>query len=166
MKGAGSGRAPALRRRLVNLGFLGPEPFCGKDPAFEGWISLDFLGFSRPNRDLSMGYTGFSLKSFSWPFCPWAFEAAGRTAADEAMRKRRGVHRASLTWILIFCSLLSSRPVYRTASIQSCDCAGAAEDEAVRDLNARKWRTFREGFAEMSGGQSGYLSRPDRIDAC
>jgi hypothetical protein len=22
----------------------------------EGWISLDFLGFSRPNRDFSMGY--------------------------------------------------------------------------------------------------------------
>jgi hypothetical protein len=25
---------------------------------------LDFLGFSRPNRDLSMGYIGFSLAEF------------------------------------------------------------------------------------------------------
>jgi hypothetical protein len=48
---------------------------------------LDFLGFSRPNRDLSMGYTGFSLKNFSWPLCPWAFAAAERKAASEAMRK-------------------------------------------------------------------------------
>jgi hypothetical protein len=26
---------------------------------------LDFLGFSRPNRDLSMGCAGFSAKAFS-----------------------------------------------------------------------------------------------------
>jgi hypothetical protein len=30
------------------------------------WISLDFLGFSRPNLDLSMGYTRFSAEGF---FC-------------------------------------------------------------------------------------------------
>jgi hypothetical protein len=36
-----------------------------KTPAFEGWKSLDFLGFSRPKRDFSMGYTGFSLEQFS-----------------------------------------------------------------------------------------------------
>jgi hypothetical protein len=29
---------------------------------------LDFLGFSRPKRDLSMGYAGFSLKNFSSRF--------------------------------------------------------------------------------------------------
>jgi hypothetical protein len=27
-----------------------------KGPDYEGWISLDFLGFSRQNLDLSMGY--------------------------------------------------------------------------------------------------------------
>jgi hypothetical protein len=79
---------------------------------------LDFLGFSRAKRDLSMGYTGFSLKNFSWPFCPLgAFEAAERKAAGEAMRKRRSVHRASLTWILIFCNRLSPRPFPPAASI-------------------------------------------------
>jgi hypothetical protein len=36
-----------------------------KAPAFGGWKSLDFLGFSRPNRDFSMGYTGFSAKKIS-----------------------------------------------------------------------------------------------------
>jgi hypothetical protein len=38
--------------------FLVPDRIAAKTPAFEGWISLDFLGFSRPNRDLSMSYTG------------------------------------------------------------------------------------------------------------
>jgi hypothetical protein len=45
---------------LARLGFLGPGHFAMKTPAFERWISLDFLGFSRPKRDLSMGYTRFS----------------------------------------------------------------------------------------------------------
>jgi hypothetical protein len=36
-----------------------------------GWIPLDFLGFSRPNRDFSMGYTDFHGKEFfSFPFPP------------------------------------------------------------------------------------------------
>jgi hypothetical protein len=32
--------------------------FRSKTPVFRCLISLDFLGFSRPKRDLSMGYTG------------------------------------------------------------------------------------------------------------
>jgi len=60
-KGRGGGAAA----HPVDLDFLGPWPFRCEDPDFEGWISLDFLGFSRPNRDLSMGYTGFSLENFS-----------------------------------------------------------------------------------------------------
>src|ERR1700722_3238266 len=36
------------------------------------WI---FLGFSRANRDLSMGYTGFSSENFSFRFCPRGFYA-------------------------------------------------------------------------------------------
>jgi hypothetical protein len=38
--------------------------------AYDRWISLDFLGFSRPNLDLSMGYGGFSLEVFSSRFFP------------------------------------------------------------------------------------------------
>jgi hypothetical protein len=38
------------------LGFLGASPFRYESPDFGGWISLDFLGFSRANRDFSMGY--------------------------------------------------------------------------------------------------------------
>jgi hypothetical protein len=33
-----------------------------KTPDYEGWISLDFLGFSRPNRDFSMGYARSSWR--------------------------------------------------------------------------------------------------------
>jgi hypothetical protein len=50
--------------------------FALKTPDSGGWNSLDFLGFSRPNRDISMGYTGFSLKQFFAALFPLrAFEA-------------------------------------------------------------------------------------------
>jgi hypothetical protein len=44
------------------LDFLGGAPFRCENAGFWDWKSLDFLGFSRSNRDFSMGYTGFSLK--------------------------------------------------------------------------------------------------------
>jgi hypothetical protein len=50
--------------------FLVPDRFAAKTPAYEGWISLDFLGFSRLKRDLSMGYAGFSLEDVSVWFFP------------------------------------------------------------------------------------------------
>jgi hypothetical protein len=45
--------------------FLGPSRFSVKTPAYEGWKSLDFLGFSRQNRVISMGCAGFSTDVFS-----------------------------------------------------------------------------------------------------
>ena len=36
--------------------FLAHGRFVAKTPANEGWIYLDFLGFSRQNRDFSLGY--------------------------------------------------------------------------------------------------------------
>jgi hypothetical protein len=49
------------------LGFLGSPRFPAKTPDFEAWKSLDFLGFSRPNRDFSMGCEGFSVKKIRAP---------------------------------------------------------------------------------------------------
>ena len=49
------GRAATLVRS-IRLGFLRSWPFRCEAPAYERWIVLDFLGFSRPNRDFSMGY--------------------------------------------------------------------------------------------------------------
>jgi hypothetical protein len=48
------------------LGFLGTSPFCREGPNFGGWNFLDFLGFSRPNRAISMDYTGFSREVISF----------------------------------------------------------------------------------------------------
>jgi hypothetical protein len=50
-----------------DLGFLGSSRFAAKTPDFGGWILLDFLGFSRENLDLSIGYADFS-QFFLFPF--------------------------------------------------------------------------------------------------
>jgi hypothetical protein len=52
-----------------SLGFLGTSPFRRETLGFVGWKSLDFLGFSGPNRELSMGYTRFSVEHFFLRFC-------------------------------------------------------------------------------------------------
>jgi hypothetical protein len=64
-----------------------------KAPVFEGWKSLDFLGFSRPNRDFSMGYAGFSLKEISRALL--SPESSGGTGASGlGTQKRRIAHGA------------------------------------------------------------------------
>jgi hypothetical protein len=47
------------------LGFLGGWPFRYETPVFSCLIFLDFLAFSRPNRDLSMSYAAFSQEKKS-----------------------------------------------------------------------------------------------------
>jgi len=102
-------------RRVVqsgrpDLGFLEPSPFCCEDPDFGGWNSLDFLGFSRPNRDFSMGYADKSGKVFSSRFCRQ--ETAIKTVSPRfGMRKRRIAHGASLTIFLILCKILPSEAI-------------------------------------------------------
>jgi hypothetical protein len=55
------------------LGFLGSWLFRCENPDYESWISLDFLGFSRPNIDFSMGYVGFlAEENFSRSFAAGA----------------------------------------------------------------------------------------------
>jgi hypothetical protein len=70
------GRPSAVRP--IGLGFLGPGHFNEKGPVYRYRISLDSLGFSRPKRDLSMGYAGFSLADFYSSLFPHAFRSAGR----------------------------------------------------------------------------------------
>ena len=60
------GEAFVGRHRSVWV-FLGPPHFGAETSVYEGWISLDFLGFSRPNPDLSMGCAGFSAEVFLEP---------------------------------------------------------------------------------------------------
>jgi hypothetical protein len=50
--------------------FLARRRLPAKTPDYAYWFSLDSLGFSRVNRDLSMGYADFRGKKFSWRFSP------------------------------------------------------------------------------------------------
>jgi hypothetical protein len=75
--------------------FLAGRRFTAKTVVYEGWIVLDFLGFSRPNRDLSMGYAEKARQIFFAALC-LAFEAPGRATAVVAMRKGRIGHQVSL----------------------------------------------------------------------
>jgi hypothetical protein len=54
----------------VDLGFLGSSRFAAKTPVNAYWVSLDFLGFSRPDLDLSMGYTHISAEISSRALSP------------------------------------------------------------------------------------------------
>jgi hypothetical protein len=96
------------------LEFLGARLFRFENPRFRGWISLDFLGFPwilSYERDLSMGYAGFSLKSFSWPLLP--FGQSKRRDERSPARLCRSAEvfiEQALTHILIFCNSLSPRP--------------------------------------------------------
>jgi hypothetical protein len=80
----------------VNLGFLAPGRLTAKTPIYRYWISLDFLGFSRPNRDLSMGLNAiFAERIFPRAF-PLSFEAREREPTVLVIRKRRIAHGAKL----------------------------------------------------------------------
>jgi hypothetical protein len=82
-------RAASVARSV--LGFLGGSPFRLKRPAFEAWISLDFLGFSRQNRVFSMGYAGSSLKKF-------CARLSGRWAARRRAQAFLGCGRRDWSW--------------------------------------------------------------------
>src|SRR3984957_146613 len=88
--------------------FLAPSHFAAKTPADECWIVLDFLGFSRPNLDFSMGYEDFSGKNFSLSLS--AGGDAGTGTCGLSLRKGRIVHGASLIHFLIFCKRLPPPP--------------------------------------------------------
>jgi hypothetical protein len=67
--------------------FLARRRCAANTPDFGGWISLDFLGFSRANRDLSMGYADKSEKVFFIPLFVAVKEPSQRLAHDLAWRR-------------------------------------------------------------------------------
>jgi hypothetical protein len=95
--------------------FLARSRFAAKTTDYERWISLDFLGFSRPNRDFSMGYTDFSAKNFSSCFLCGVGDARSAGVAF-GMRTNRTVHGAKLTLISDY---LQSNVVARAVSQSS-----------------------------------------------
>jgi hypothetical protein len=102
----------------ANLEFLESSGFRSESVFESYWISLDFLGFSRPNRAFSMGYEAIRLEnSFLTVF------ARGRRAKAAAPPARlfsvrafpehsisRAFHRRSLTSFLIFSNILRQYP--------------------------------------------------------
>ena len=87
--------------------FLAPHLFAAKTPVYERWISLDFLGFSRPNLGFSMGCADFSAKKFSRRFCR---SVEARNGSLRFAYGARIAHRPSLTEFRIFCNRLWSEP--------------------------------------------------------
>ena len=84
------------------LDCLDPGRFRFGRPRFEGWKSLDFLGFSRSNRDFSMGCARFSATRISPAF-------PGRRGPRNGVNGpgvKRIDHQASLSWLLISCKRL------------------------------------------------------------
>jgi hypothetical protein len=75
--------------------------FVAKTPDYAAWICLDFLGFSRPNRDLSIGYVEKAWKIFSRASPP-NVSGAATGGYGFGGRKRRIAHNASLSYFLIF----------------------------------------------------------------
>jgi hypothetical protein len=93
--------------------FLARDRLTAKTLGYEGWKSLDFLGFSRRNLAFSMGYTGFSPKeNFARPFRP-----RGRGAAPASsfltVRKRRITHGTSVSYFLISATKLPPNARHR-----------------------------------------------------
>jgi hypothetical protein len=54
--------------RSILFGFSWRLAFSPQKARFKAWISLDFLGFSRPKGVFSMGYDGFSRKKICRAF--------------------------------------------------------------------------------------------------
>src|ERR1700735_5198707 len=68
--------------------FLAGRCFSSKTVDSGGWICLDFLGFSRPNPDFSMGYSDKRRQKFF----PAVWGPSKRQRAEDTMRKARIVH--------------------------------------------------------------------------
>ncbi len=84
---------------------MAPGRFAAKAPIYGGWISLDFLGFSRKNLDLSMRYGGFSAEIFSSRL---SLTLAALERDTPVLKDRRAeIHRATLLCFLFLRNLLS-----------------------------------------------------------
>jgi hypothetical protein len=101
--------SPATGRTLIRSiwVFLARGRFAAKAPFGTSWILLDFLGFSRPNRDFSMGYARFGGKNFSPSFSA-GVGAPERAPAVLAWGCAGLFIGASLIQFLISCNELSS----------------------------------------------------------
>ena len=103
---------------------------------------MDFLGFSRSNRDFSIGYADFCEKNFSWAFSLALRGADTEEPAVEAMRKRRKVHGAKLNLISDFLQSIVVRAVafLALAPRLECDANPIAGSKKAYGLSVRATR--------------------------
>jgi hypothetical protein len=80
---------------------LAQSRFAMKTPIYRYWFFLDFLGFSRPNLDLSIGYGDLRAKKFRCPF-PGVDRSPARERTVEAMRKAQDYSCVELNTIADF----------------------------------------------------------------
>jgi hypothetical protein len=153
------------RLRVSVWVFLAWGRFATKDPDYAGWILLDFLGFSGPTRDLSMGYEGFSVEDFSLPFFK-VLHAPDVGACGLWALGRGNIHRASIVLLLIFRKRLLSHPALRQARGASVPVARpAAANQFGRRLSSQsstRSRKRRKGgmSSAKSMRPSGNIQRP------
>jgi hypothetical protein len=81
--------------------FLVRRLFAAKTPDYEGWISLDFLGFSRSNQDFSMGYADKARRIFPRAFVV-AKEPSETVSPRFGMRKGQTAHGGKFNLISDF----------------------------------------------------------------
>jgi hypothetical protein len=93
-----------------DLGFLGLRHLPAKIQVNSYWISLDFLGFSRPKPAVSIGYAGFLLKEISRALSP-ARHDLGTAAHDFGPRKGTDWSSGKVTHFLLFCNKLLSTEI-------------------------------------------------------
>jgi hypothetical protein len=74
--------------------FLARRRFAAKIPAKGYWISLDFLGFSRPKRDFSVGSTDFCIEILSCALFPYVRDV-GLEASGRAVEETQSLMRAA-----------------------------------------------------------------------
>jgi len=134
--------------------FLACGRFATKTTARTCWISLDFLGFSRPNRDFSMGYTDFCAKDFSSRFVCGVGSTRSAGVAF-GMRKGRSTHRAKLTLISDFLQLNVVRPFLLRPS-QSKPTRAKVNTNQLRRLRPESGRSLQpiQRRESTSSGQS------------
>ena len=157
-----------------------PRPVA-KQVKLGGWKSLDFLGFSRPNRTLSMGYKRFSAKIFS---CPFLGHQGGvrraRRAVGSAFHAARSVRRSDTLGVEVRDFLLQSEldraPVPSPAIMRSPRVSGKKLSVILihgfavmgngaptrsRRLSWRRWRCRTSAAMSAEGARA--ASRAERF---
>jgi hypothetical protein len=121
------------------FGFSWPRPFRCEAPADVCWLVLDFLGFSRANRDFSMGYEARSGEIFFSRFFP-----SNSQRHDGSLRSWHAEGQdcswGKLTSFLIFCERLPSEILQKRGRLILYGWRRIAEKRSCQRSAFSRWR--------------------------